>query len=114
MTTIDNEILNQGCIMLENLQWVRVSKQCHTLVDENNKILAVVFTSYDESDGDEFYIWEVKIEDEDFGEYVSLYSAKMAVQEQILEWDEAIAKANKRSASHSRKKKTEKQVKMEK
>jgi hypothetical protein len=111
---IDNEILNQGCIMLEDLEWVRVSKQCHTLVDPDNKIWAVVFTSYDESDGDEFFIWEVKIEEEDFGEYVSLYSAKMAVQEQILEWDEAIARANKRSASHARKKKAEKKVKMEK
>jgi hypothetical protein len=38
----------------------------------------------------------------------------MAVQEQILEWDEAIARANKRSASHARKKKAEKKVKMEK
>ena len=79
--------------MLESTEWVRINKSCHTLVDAQNKILACVYTSYDEEDGDENLIWEVEIEDDAFGAYVSLYSAKLAVQKAIAEYERSLAEA---------------------
>ena len=90
MTLIDNDLVQnskEDRPMLEQTSWVRVSKQCHSLVDEDYKVLAVIFTSYDEDDGDENMIWDVEIEGEEFGSYVSLYLAKLAVQTAIANWD---------------------------
>ena len=94
--------------VLEQTSWVRVSSQCHTLVDGDCKILAVIFTSYDEADGDENFIWDVEIEGEEFGSYVSLHCAKIAVQTAIAEWDAKMAAAEKRKKTVSKKKKEEK------
>ena len=98
----------EGRPMLEQTAWVRVSKQCHTLVDENCKVLALVFTSYDEGDGDENLIWDVEIEGEEFGSYVSLYCAKIAVQTAIAAWDAKVAAAATKKKSSSKKKRVEK------
>ena len=65
--------LNEENSVLEQTSWVKVNRQCHTLVDEDYKILAVVYTSYDEADGDENFIWDVEIEGDQFGSYSSLY-----------------------------------------
>src|ERR1035437_7388020 len=91
MTTIDNDLVQNSQEddrpMLERTAWIRISKQCHTLVDEDYKVLATVYTSYSESDGDENLIWDAEIEGEEFGSYVSLYRAKLAIQTAIFEWD---------------------------
>ena len=91
MTTIDNDLVQNSQEddrpMLEQTAWIRISKQCHTLVDEDYKVLATVYTSYSESDGDENLIWDAEIEGEEFGSYVSLYLAKIAIQTAIFEWD---------------------------
>jgi hypothetical protein len=116
MTKIDNDIIQivteeRQPTMLEQTSWVKVSKQCHTLIDEDCKILAVIFTSYDEDDGDENFIWDVEIEGEEFGSYVSLYCAKMAVQTAIAEWDAKMAAAaNRKKKTTAKKKKMEKSV----
>jgi hypothetical protein len=111
MTLLDYGIRNKkGFPMLETTQWVRINKQCHTLVDENNKVLAAIYTSYNESDGDENYIWKVEIQDEEFGSYVSLYSAKLAVQEAIADCDARRAASKKRAKAKKEKKEVEKKV----
>jgi hypothetical protein len=108
--TLDDNYCTDFCKekpMLENTSWVKVSKQCHTLVDEDCKVLAVVFTSYSEDDGDENFIWDVEIDGEEFGSYVSLYCAKLAVQKSIAEFDAkvvAVAATQKRSKVQKKKK----------
>lgn len=77
----------RGNPMLETTQWVRVNKQCHSLVDADGRIIATIFTSYDEDDGDENMIWEVEIEGDEYGSFISLYTAKLAVQQEIRDWE---------------------------
>lgn len=91
--------------MLDKTQWVRVNKRCYSLVDEDNRVLASIFTSYDEDDGDENFIWEVEIEGDDLGSYISLYSAKLAVQQAIRDWEKTQeVKAAKRKTKTKNKK----------
>lgn len=92
------DISEQGRPMLETTQWVKVNKQCHTLVDSDNRVLAIIYTSYDESDGDENLIWEVEIEGDEIGSYISLYSAKLAVQQAIRDWEKTQEKPPKPKA----------------
>jgi|ERR1035441_5398784 hypothetical protein len=94
--------------VLEQTSWIKVNSRCYTLIDEDCKVLAVVFTSYDEADNDENFIWDVEIEGEEFGSYVSLYCAKIAVQTAIAEWDAKIAAAASKKKLASKKKKVEK------
>ena len=98
-------------LMLEQTHWERVSRQCHTLVDESFKILAIIFTSYDEDDGDENIVWDVEIEGEAFGQYISLYGAKLAVQEAIAQWDAKVAAV---AAAKAKRKKPVKKVEKKK
>jgi hypothetical protein len=101
-----HDIKYKGRPMLEQTSWIPISKQCHTLVDEDFKVLAYVFTKYSESDGDENLVWDVEIEDEAQGSYVSLYCAKMAVQKAIAAWDakKAAAKEKKKKVVETKKK----------
>ena len=111
MTELDYGIRNKkGFPMLETTQWIRVNKQCHSLVDENNKVLAIVFTSYDDEDGDENFIWEVEVNDEEFGSYISLYSAKLAVKEAIADCDAIMEASRKKDKFKKYKKEVEKKV----
>ena len=93
--------------MLEQTSWIKINKQNHVLIDEDYKVIATIFTTESESDGDENLIWDVEIESEEFGSYVSLYCAKMAVQKAIAEWDAAIA-AQQKKKKVSKKKETSK------
>lgn len=96
MNDFDNGFVQkqkEGRPMLEQTHWEPINKQCYTLVDDDYKVLAMVTTPYDADDGDENFIWDVQIEGEDFGCYVSLYMAKMAVQQAIADWDEKMAAA---------------------
>jgi hypothetical protein len=84
--------------MLDQMSWVKISKQCHSLVDEDCRVIATISTAYDESDGDENFIWDAEIEGEEFGSYVSLYLAKLAIQTAIFEWDSKVrAEAEKKT-----------------
>jgi len=100
--------------MLEQTTWIRVNKQCHTLVDKNFKIVAVICTSYDENDGDENLIWDVEIEGEEFGSFISLYGAKLAVQETIAQIDAEVEKEKQKKKRLAKKKKEEKKVNVRK
>ena len=98
--------------VLEQTSWIKVNKQCHTLVDEDYKVVAVVFTSYDEDDGDENLIWDAEIEGEEFGSYVSLYMAKLAIQKAIADWDAKLRVELKKKSEF--KKKTTKKIAVKK
>lgn len=92
--------------MLEKLEWMCINKGCFTLVDEDLRILAVVFTSYDEDDGDQNMIWDVEMNDEHFGSYVSLVGAQMAVQRILAESAANEIKAQEKKKARKRKKVT--------
>jgi hypothetical protein len=98
-----NKIIQGTNGMLDQLNWVKMSKQCWTLVDPDCKVMAVIYTAYDESDGDENFIWDVEIEGEEFGSYVSLYCAKMAVQKAIYEFEAKMAASEKRAKTRKKK-----------
>jgi hypothetical protein len=98
-----NKILQGTKRMLDTLSWVKMSKQCWTLVDTDCKVMAVIYTAYDEDDGDENFIWDVEIEGEEFGSYVSLYCAKMAVQKAIYEFEAKMAASEKRAKTRKKK-----------
>ena len=98
-----NNNVTQGKRMLDTLNWIRMSKQCWTLVDENCKVMAAIHTAYDDVDGDEQFIWDVEIEGEEFGSYVSLYCAKMAVQKAIYEFEAKMAASEKRAKTRKKK-----------
>lgn len=93
--------------MLDKTSWIRVNKQCHTLVDDDYKILATISTPYNETDGDENLIWEVELKDEEFGSYVSLYCAKIAVQRSIAVLDARIEAATQKKNKVKNKKRKE-------
>lgn len=82
--------------MLEKTQWVRVNKQCHTLVDETGRIISAIFTSYNDEDGDENFIWEVEIEGDEYGSFISLHAAKVAVQQAIREFEKSQEKPKRK------------------
>lgn len=107
------ETPNRGIPMLENTQWVRVNKQCHSLVDDDGRIIAVVFTSYDEDDGDENFIWEVEIEGDEYGSFISLHTAKVAVQQAIRDFEKTQEQKTKTKTRRTtpKKKETEKKTK---
>ena len=87
MTIIDNVMYRKKDFMLDQMSWVKISRQCHSLVDEDCRVIATIYTPYDEADGDENFIWDAEIEGKEFGSYVSLYLAKLAIQTAIFEWD---------------------------
>ncbi len=104
------DIPEQGRPMLETTQWVRVNKQNYSLVDADNRVLAIVYTSYNEDDGDENLIWEVEIEGDEIGSYISLYSAKLAVQQAIRDWEKTQEKTAVHTKKTTRKKTTKKKA----
>lgn len=104
------DIPEQGRPMLETTQWVRVNKQNYSLVDADNRVLAIVYTSYNEDDGDENLIWEVEIEGDEIGSYISLYSAKLAVQQAIRDWEKTQEKTTVRAKKTTRKKTAKKKA----
>jgi len=95
MTTIYNGLVQKTSEgqqpMLEQTSWVKINKQCYTLVDQSFKVFAIITTAYDTTDGDELCIWDVEIEGDEFGSYISLYAAKLAVQEAIAQYDAKVA-----------------------
>jgi hypothetical protein len=91
--------------MLENVSWVKINNCCHALmIDENSKVLAMIYTPYDLDDGDENLIWDVEIEEESFGSYISLYLAKLEVQKYIAAVDVEMEKEADKKKKNSRKK----------
>ena len=104
---IDHDFIQtqiKGRPMLEQTAWIKINNQCHTLVDEDCKVIATISTPYKENDGDENFIWEVEVYEEEFGHYVSLYCAKLAVQRSIADMDIQIAETQKRSQQRRKKK----------
>jgi hypothetical protein len=113
--TLDNDLVQnktQGRPMLEQTEWVPLNKQHHTLVDDEFRIIANVWTTYAEEDGDENYLWEVEVDGEEFGNYVSLYLAKLDVQMAIARWDAKLAAEAKKPKTKpaAKKKETKKKV----
>lgn len=92
--------------MLEQTEWIKINKSCYSLIDDEHRIIAMIYTSYDEADGDENLIWDVEIEDEDMGKFVSLYAAKLAVQKAIGDWDLKQQTKSAKKDKTPRKKKT--------
>jgi hypothetical protein len=108
MTTLNNGFVplsNKGKPMLEQTHWEKISSKCHTLVDEDYKVVSVISTPYSEDDGDVNFIWEVEIDGEEFGAYVSLYCAKIAVQKAIADWDAKMIAASEKKKSKVKKNK---------
>ncbi len=92
--------------MLEKTEWKKVNKQTHALIDEDNLILAVVFTSQDEEDGDENLIWDVQLGGDEMGSYVSLYSAQLAVHKHFSEMEKIQVQNEEKRNSRKKKKVT--------
>jgi hypothetical protein len=91
--------------MLEKTEWMCINRGCYVLVDEDMRVLAVVYTSYDDTEGDQNIIWDVEMNEEPFGCYVSLLSAQFAVQKFLAEVT-ADEQAQKKKKERKRKKVT--------
>lgn len=95
--------------MLEKTEWKKINNGCHAMIDEDNLILAVVFTSQDPDDNDENMIWDVELGGEEMGSYLSLYSAQLAVHKHFSEM-EAISVENEQKRESRKKKKVVSEV----
>ncbi len=99
--------------MLEKCEWIKVNKSLYTLVDENLRMVACIYTAHEESDGDKQLLWEAEIEGDNVGNFISLYRGKIAIQRFIYDWEiEEVQKAEaKRAKSEAKKKATQKKAK---
>lgn len=98
--------------MLETTEWIKITKQCYTLVNDDNRVIAAVFTVQDKADGDTNCVWQTEIMDEEFGCYVSLYLAQLAVQNTFVQMEED--QIRKEKARKKRAKAKKKMVALEK
>jgi hypothetical protein len=76
--------LEEETPMLDQMRWIKITDFIYTLVDSTFRVVATVGTSFTEDD-EKNQIWEVEIEGDIIGSYVSLFRAMYTVQRIIVE-----------------------------